>query len=62
MEPSPEKISASRVVIWYVPQLKNDNTKGREYCWAESFTNKTGTKETKVYPCYAGPLFIPVKK
>lgn len=62
IEPSPENIASSRVVIWYVPQMKNDNTKGREYCWAESFIGKTGTKETKVYPCFAGPLFVPVKK
>lgn len=62
IEPSPENIAGSRVVIWYVPQMKNDNAKGREYCWAESFVNSTGTKEAKVYPCYAGPMFIPVKK
>lgn len=62
IEPSPEQLGGAKLVIWYVPQMKNDNAKGREYCWAESFITQTGTKEAKVYPCYAGPMFIPIKK
>ncbi|MBL7727615.1 MAG: hypothetical protein JNM68_08020, partial [Dinghuibacter sp.] len=62
IEPAPEQLANAKLVIWYVPQMKNDNAKGREYCWAESFVTHTGTKEAKVYPCYAGPMFIPIKK
>lgn len=62
IEPAPDNITNTKLVLWYVPQLKNDNAKGREYCWAESFVNKAGIKETKIYPCFAGPMFIPVKK
>lgn len=56
-----EPIQNSPVVIWYVPQMKNDNTPGKEYCWAESFVQH-GTFKTKVYPCMAGPMFIPFSK
>jgi hypothetical protein len=62
IEPAAENIQNTKLVLWYVAQLKNDNTRGREYCWAESFINKTGAKETKIYPCFAGPMFTPIKK
>ena len=32
----PEPIAASDLVLWYVPQLKNDDTPGQQYCWMES--------------------------
>lgn len=57
----PENIENQPLVIWYVAQLKNDNEKGREYCWAESFV-ENGIYKTKSYPCYAGPLFVPIGK
>lgn len=60
IEPNPENISNSSLVVWYVAQLKNDDTKGREYCWAESVL-ENGIYKTKVYPCFCGPLFVPIK-
>ena len=57
----PDNIQNKKLVFWYVPQLKNDNTKGREYCWAESVL-ENGIYVTKSYPCFAGPMFIPLKK
>lgn len=55
-----EKITDESLVIWYVPELKNDNRKGSEYCWAESIV-KNGIYIPKVYPCFSGPKIIPVK-
>jgi hypothetical protein len=47
------------LVLWYVPQLKNDDAPGRQYCWAESFL-ENGVFKTKAYPCMSGPLFVPI--
>ena len=41
-------IDNQELVVWYVAQLKNDDTKGREYCWAESFL-ENGVFQSKVY-------------
>jgi hypothetical protein len=60
IEPGPDNIANSPLVVWYVAQLRNDDTKGNEYCWAESVL-ENGVWNTKVYPCFAGPLFVPVK-
>ncbi|MFZ1529659.1 MAG: hypothetical protein WAT19_12965 [Ferruginibacter sp.] len=60
IEPSPEDIQNKKLVVWYVPQLKNDDTKGREYCWAETVL-ENGVYVTKTYPCIAGPMFVPVQ-
>jgi hypothetical protein len=57
---TPEAINNKKLVLWYVPQLKNDNTKSNEYCWAESVL-QNGKYVTKAYPCFAGPKFIPIK-
>jgi hypothetical protein len=56
IDPVPESIEDSELVIWYVPQLFNDDTKGKEYCWAESLL-KNGVYNPVIYPCYSGPLF-----
>jgi hypothetical protein len=40
--------------------MKNDNTKGKEYCWAEGYIDK-GVYKTKEFPCFAGPKFVPIK-
>lgn len=58
INPEPESLVNGQTVIWYVPQIKNDDTKGREYCWAEAKLVK-GVYETQIYPCFAGPMFIP---
>jgi len=59
IEPHPDDISNASLVVWYVAQLKNDDRKGNEYCWAENVL-ENGVWKTKVYPCFAGPLFVPV--
>jgi hypothetical protein len=58
---TPDNIQNKKLVLWYVPQLKNDDSKGREYCWAESVL-ENGVYVTKSYPCFAGPMFIPINK
>lgn len=60
IEPGPEDIQNSSLVVWYVAQLKNDDRKGNEYCWAENIL-ENGVWVTKTYPCFAGPMFIPAK-
>lgn len=57
---SPDNIQNKKLVVWYVAQLKNDDAKGREYCWAESVL-QNGVYVTKAYPCFAGPMFVPTK-
>ncbi len=57
---TPDNIQNKKLVFWYVAQLKNDDSKGREYCWAESVLEK-GIYVTKSYPCFAGPMFVPIK-
>jgi hypothetical protein len=60
IEPNPEPLGGSQVVVWYVAQLKNDDRPGFEYCWAESLLDK-GVYKTKAYPCMSGPMFIPIR-
>jgi hypothetical protein len=61
IEPKPESIESTKFILWYVPQIKNDNTPGKEYCWAESKL-KNGVFVTETYPCMAGPMFKPIYK
>jgi hypothetical protein len=61
IEPMPDNIENKQLVIWYVAQLKNDNTKGKEYCWAEAVL-KNGMYSTLMYPCFCGPMFIPTQQ
>jgi hypothetical protein len=58
IEPDPEIIETTSIVIWYVAQMTNDDTKGNEYCWAESVL-KNGVYVPVIYPCYSGPMFKP---
>ena len=61
IEPAAEEIDGGeQLVVWYVAQINNDDTPGSKYCWAESEL-KDGIYTTKVYPCYSGPMFIPIK-
>lgn len=59
MEP-PEPITDSKLVLWYVPRLKNDDTPGKEYCWTSSVV-ENGLIRHNAYPCAFGPMFVPVK-
>ncbi len=56
-----EELLGRQQILWYVPQMNNDGTKGQEYCWAE---NKVvdGTLKTKTWPCTAGPMFVPIER
>jgi hypothetical protein len=58
IEPNAESLQNDELVLWYVPQMKNDNTKGAEYCWAEAKVIN-GKYTTISYPCFAGPMFVP---
>jgi hypothetical protein len=53
-----EDLKQQNLVLWYVPQIKNNGTPGEEYCWADTRV-ENGIKNVKVWPCYAGPMFIP---
>lgn len=55
IEPTPERIGDSPLVLWYVAQLKNDARKGREYCWAD-YVVEAGVYTERPYPCYSGPM------
>lgn len=60
IEPAPESIENSSLVVWYVAQLKNDDEKGKEYCWAESVI-ENGVYKVIEHPCYSGAMFVPIK-
>lgn len=59
MEPA-ESLDKQNLVMWYVPQIKNEGAKGSEYCWADTRVEE-GIPKIKVWPCYAGPMFIPIQ-
>lgn len=61
IEPEADEISSKSLTVWYVPQLKNDDTPGKENCWATARLFN-GTYKTTIYPCLGGPMFIPIKK
>lgn len=54
----PESIAGQHLVLWYVPQMKNDDRAGQEYCWADTVLEH-GLFVPKSYPCFAGPMFLP---
>ncbi len=54
IEDPPEAL-AGRPVLWYVPQLKNDDRPGQQYCWADHQL-VDGVFVPRAYPCVAGPL------
>ncbi|HEY0261919.1 MAG TPA: hypothetical protein VGB95_02760, partial [Chitinophagales bacterium] len=60
IEPNPQQFTEQPIVMWYVPQMKNDDTKGKEYCWTETEIIN-GAYQTRIFPCIGGPKFIPLK-
>lgn len=56
----PESLRGSDIVLWYVAQMHNDDDPGREYCWAD-LVIQNGVYVPRVYPCIAGPLFVPIR-
>lgn len=57
---NPESITDSEFILWYVPEMRNDNKPGEEYCWAERVL-VDGVYINKIFPCYAGPKFVFIK-
>jgi hypothetical protein len=55
-----EKLTGHPVVIWYVPQMRNDNRPGHEYCWAATEVIE-GLPHYRTWPGIVGPMFIPMK-
>lgn len=56
----PENTANTDLVLWYVPQMKNDDRPGSKYCWAETYY-ENGVYKIKAYPCFVGPMFVPQK-
>jgi len=54
-----EPVEEEDLIIWYVPQLENSDVAGEEYCWANTII-VDGIPEVHVFPCYAGPMFVPI--
>ena len=59
IEPA-EALQDKDLVLWYVPQIKNEGNPGSEYCWADTRV-KDGVQQIEVWPCWSGPMFIPIK-
>ncbi len=57
-----ENIEASRLVLWYIPRIRNDAREGHEYCWADTRIGSDGNLDIKVWPCTVGPMFRPIKQ
>lgn len=60
IDPTPEAVSDSELVLWYVAQIHNDTKPGEEFCWAD-FDLKDGVYVPHAYPCLSGPRFVPEK-
>lgn len=56
----PETLDGPGFVVWYVPQLANDERTGSMYCWAETSVID-GVYQPQSWPCYGGPMFVPVE-
>jgi hypothetical protein len=54
-----ENIVDQDLIIWYVPQMKNDDTPGKEYCWANTVI-ENGKSVVKYWAGVSGPMFIPI--
>lgn len=48
-------------IIWYVPQMKNSDIKGKQYCWVET-TVENGHEGYQTYNGVVGPMFVPFGK
>lgn len=54
-----EKLAGNELIIWYVPQMFNDNKIGEKYCWAAVEVNNMGKANFKTWQGVIGPKFIP---
>lgn len=57
IEPA-EGISGKHNILWYVPQMANNNEPGSQYCWTE-LTLQEGKQSFSVWPGIVGPMFVP---
>lgn len=57
LEPA-EPLTEPEFIMWYVPQMKNDDTPGQEYCWADTVI-ENGKPRAVTWPCSGGPMFVP---
>jgi len=48
-------------IIWYVPQMKNSDVKGKQYCWVETRV-ENGHEGYQTYNGVVGPMFVPFGK
>ena len=56
-----EPLGDGPLVLWYVPQLRNSDQPGAQRCWADAAL-EGGVFVPQVWPCAAGPLFVPYKE
>lgn len=47
------------MVLWYIPQFKNNDMPGQEACWADLRVTNSGVYEPMVWPCEGGPMLVP---
>jgi hypothetical protein len=55
-----ESIEGAPLTIWYVAQMHNDATPGKQYCWADSVV-QDGVYVPRAWPCQAGPRLTPIQ-
>ncbi len=55
----PESLKGQDLIIWYVPQMPNDDTPGKEYCWVIPEVQK-GREVDVTYAGIVGPMFVPI--
>lgn len=59
IDEQPEATVDGDLVLWYVAQMQNDDAEGQRYCWADQVI-QDGVFVPQVWPCAAGPRFVPV--
>lgn len=57
MDP-PDSLEGQDLVLWYVPQIENDDTPGDEYCWVTTEV-VDGEMVNQIHPCAFSALFVP---
>lgn len=57
LEPA-ESLDGGEIVLWYVPEMRNDGRPGQEYCWADRQL-VDGLLVPRAHPCWAGPMLVP---
>jgi hypothetical protein len=58
LEPA-EELEGKSTVIWYVPQMANNNQAGQQHCWTELII-RDGQQSYQTWPGIVGPMFVPI--